>query len=82
MPRAWVTSEAYAGIIDQLVAARSERGLTQRELANRLSKPPSFVAKIELGERRLDILEFIEFARALEVEPIDLFRRITQVNSP
>ena len=55
---------------------RQRAGLSQRELARRLSKPPSFVNKIELLERRLDVLEFIAIARAMEIAPQELLSRI------
>ena len=39
-----------------LKGARKSAGLTQAEVAGRLKKPQSFVAKYENGERRLDVL--------------------------
>jgi len=58
-------TEAARKIRRYLVNARTERGLTQAALAERLRRPQSFVAKYELGERRLDLLEFIEVASAI-----------------
>lgn len=52
-------------MIAAITDARTTSGVSQRELARRLSKPPSFVNKIELLERRLDVLEFIAIAEAL-----------------
>jgi hypothetical protein len=46
--------------------------LTQHALALHLKKPQSFVAKYEGGERRLDVVEFITIARALDVAPLKL----------
>lgn len=43
--------------------------MTQRELATKLGKPHSFVHKSEIGERRLDPLEFIDICRALGRDP-------------
>ena len=51
-------------------------GLTQQVLADRLGTPQSFVARYEGGERRLDVSEFIAVARALRVDPEELFRQI------
>jgi transcriptional regulator with XRE-family HTH domain len=48
-------------------------------LARRLGKHPSFVNKIELMERRLDIVEFVAIARALKVEPAALFSQLQAV---
>jgi transcriptional regulator with XRE-family HTH domain len=65
MQRGWVVSPDYRAAITALKEARMELGISQRELARRLGKPPSFVNKIEQLERRLDILEFIAVAEAM-----------------
>lgn len=59
-----------------LVEARKAKGLTQAELAAALGKPQSFVAKYENGERRIDVVEFIDIATALDVPTTDLIARI------
>ena len=58
--------------MDSLRQARRARGLTQTELAGRLGKPQSYVAKYETGERRLDVVEFARIARAMRADPCDL----------
>lgn len=50
-----------------LVEARRDAGLTQVALAKKLGRPQSFVSKFERGERRLDVIEFVEVARALSL---------------
>jgi len=52
-----------------LVRARQEKELTQMQLAEKLKKPQSFVSKYESGERRLDLIEFLELARSLQADP-------------
>lgn len=47
----------YAILRAELRAARERAGLTQRELAARLKVPHSWVAKVEAGERRIDVVE-------------------------
>ncbi|GLS17286.1 transcriptional regulator [Labrys miyagiensis] len=47
--------------------ARRAAGKTQAELADALGRPQSFVAKYEVGERRLDVVELIVVLRALEL---------------
>lgn len=59
-----------------LVAARKAHGLTQIQVAERLGKPPSYVAKCEIGERRLDVLEFLDFAAAVGFDPCELIRAL------
>ncbi|RYG88507.1 MAG: XRE family transcriptional regulator [Alphaproteobacteria bacterium] len=76
MPRAWVTSDEYDVVVQALVGERTKRGVSQRELADRLRKPRSFVSKLETKERRVDLVEFIAIARALGAAPSDLFTEI------
>ena len=48
-----------------LTEAREAEGLTQEQLARRLSKPQSYVWKLENGERVLAFAEAPAYARAL-----------------
>jgi transcriptional regulator with XRE-family HTH domain len=68
-------SARHRAVISAIVGAREAAGLSQREFAARLGRSNSFVWKIEAGERRIDVLEFIEIARCLEVEPARLLKR-------
>ena len=74
---AWVSSATHRAIIAALVNARGEAGMTQRDLAVRLGKPPSYVGKVEAIERNLGMLEFVEWAEALGVSPSDLLSKVT-----
>lgn len=68
--------------LELLRAARKGAGLTQQELAEKLRRPQSFVAKYENGERRIDVVEFVALARALDVSPVALLRRLVEATSP
>jgi transcriptional regulator with XRE-family HTH domain len=68
----------HRALCDLLVATRRKAGLTQQTVAKRLKRPQSFVAKYEGGERRLDIIEFIEVSKALKADPMGLFRLIVR----
>jgi transcriptional regulator with XRE-family HTH domain len=59
-----------------MIEARKKAGLTQQQLANRLKKPQSFVAKYEGGERRLDVLEFLTITRAIGGDPARLLKTL------
>jgi transcriptional regulator with XRE-family HTH domain len=63
-------------LLKLLVATRKAKKFTQSEVAKRLGRTQSFVAKYEAGERRLDVIEFIDVARALGVDPSDLLREL------
>ncbi len=65
--------------------ARKYRSLTQQELADRLRRPQSYVAKVETGERRLDVVEFIEWADGVGIPPaalLDLIVKDTPEKAP
>jgi len=69
---------AYEQLGKVLFEARQEAGFTLRELAARLQWPHSVLGKIELAERHINVIEFIELARALEIEPAKLLKRIVK----
>lgn len=57
---------------------RHESGLSQRALAEKLGELPSWIAKIELGERRIDVVEFTRIARALGTDPVKLYAEVAK----
>jgi len=68
---------AYRAFVDYLVAMRRRAGLTQRQLATRLKRSQSYVAKCEIYERRLDPAEFRAFIIALEADPTEAFADVS-----
>lgn len=71
-----IYSDEYQLVIKTLRDARIARGMTQESLARMLERPQSFVAKVESGERRLDVVEFVRIARLLGVDPREIVGRI------
>lgn len=59
-----------------LKARRKAAGLTQTVVAQRLGKPPSYVAKYEGGDRRLDVLEFMDVAAVIGFDPAAVIRAL------
>lgn len=75
MPSKTLRSREHRALCAVLVATRREVRLTQAQLAERLGKPASFIAKIEIGERRLDVVEFTAIAKALKLDPRKMYER-------
>jgi transcriptional regulator with XRE-family HTH domain len=69
-------SPTYEKLTELLVQARRKSGLTQQEVADALKTHQSYVAKVEGGERRIDVVEFMELARALGVVPSNLLKKL------
>jgi ribosome-binding protein aMBF1 (putative translation factor) len=76
--RKTLRSKGHRTLIDTLVEAREQAGLTQRDLAARLKRPHSFVGRIEAGERRVDVIEFIEITRVMGLDPEHLFAKLLE----
>lgn len=71
--RKTLRSTEHARFLELLIRARRQAGLTQQQLAKKLGRPQSFVAKYENGERRIDVIEFATIARAIGADPLELF---------
>lgn len=63
MPR----DERYTYFERALANARTREGLTQQQVADLLHRPQSFVSKYESGERRLDVIEFLDVCTVLGI---------------
>lgn len=71
-----VFPHSYGVLTQCLVDARTAAGVTQVELAERLGRPQSFVAKIEGGDRRLDVIEFLQITAELNVDPEPIIKSV------
>lgn len=68
MPRS-TFSPAYQEVTDLVVKLRQDAGLTQRDLAAKLGRELSYISRIEQGQRRLDLVEFVWHCKACGVDP-------------
>jgi transcriptional regulator with XRE-family HTH domain len=66
----------YEPVPPLLRALREEAGLTQRDLGDRLGKPQSWVYNCETANRRVDVAEFVAWARACGADPMAAFGRL------
>ena len=66
----------YENFARLLAQARREAGLSQQEVAERMDKPQTFVSRCERGARRMDVIEFFEFAEAIGVDPLHLLKKL------
>lgn len=66
----------YRFLRDFLTEARKSQGLSQESLAEKLGRVQTFVSKYERGERRLDVVELLDVAEALQLDASDLIRQL------
>ncbi len=81
MPKA-IYSDRYQRFRALLIERRREANLTQATVAERLSKPQSYVAKYERGERRLDVVEFMEVAEAIGFDAVEFLKMLDESGRP
>ncbi|WP_138142191.1 helix-turn-helix domain-containing protein [Brevundimonas vancanneytii] len=75
--RKWVSSPEYRAAVEVVVTARKAQGLTQREVESRLGKTHhGWLAKIEVGERQMNVIDLIAIARAIGVDERQLFDKL------
>lgn len=71
-----VYSIEYQMVIRALRDARVAGHITQEELGKALGRPQSFIAKVENGERRLDIVEFVHLCRLVSIDPVSIINKL------
>jgi ribosome-binding protein aMBF1 (putative translation factor) len=78
-----IHSRQSEAVREKIVALRTKAGLTQRELAAKLGRERSLIARLEQGERRLDIVEFFWLCRACNADPVkESVTLMRQLDSP
>ncbi|HLO75624.1 MAG TPA: helix-turn-helix transcriptional regulator [Magnetospirillum sp.] len=68
MPKT-IWTQRHSKLRALLIQERKTHGLTQADVAQRLGRPQSFVAKYERGERRVDVVEFLDLAAIIGFDP-------------
>lgn len=69
-------AHSYRTVPSLLRRMREEAKLTQRDLSARLRRSQPWVHKSEIGERRVDIAEFLDWCIGCGVDPEEAFRQL------
>ena len=62
-------SKRHKALVGLLAARREAAAMTQSDLAARLGKSQPFVARLESGQRRITVVEFMTLAKILRFDP-------------
>ena len=73
-------SARHEALIALLVEKRREAGLTQAQVAKRLKRYQSYVATVESGQRRIDVVEFLDIADAIGFDPREAIKRLRSIS--
>lgn len=66
-------------LIRFLIEKRGEAGLKQVELAERMKVYQSFIARLESGQRRVDVVELIKLGEVLGFDPAEIVGRLSKM---
>lgn len=58
-----IYSKGHKALVEKLIKAREDAGLLQEDVAKRLGRTQSYISKIEVGQRRIDLMQLKEFAK-------------------
>jgi transcriptional regulator with XRE-family HTH domain len=72
-------SARHKALIEFLIAKREAAGMTQTQLADKLGEYQSFVARLESGQRRVDVVEFLDIAEILDFDPQKAIKQLAQL---
>lgn len=75
-------SARHRALISLLIEQRERLGFTQAQLAEKLGEYQSFVARLESGQRRVDVVEFLQLAELLEFDPKAVLDRLRDIGTP
>jgi transcriptional regulator with XRE-family HTH domain len=73
-----LSSPQHPTLVQFLREVREASGVTQVELAKHLGRDQSSISLLERGQRRVDVIEFIRIAEALNIDPVELFASVVE----
>jgi len=75
-----LSTARHARLVSFLIEKRKKAGLTQTDVAKKLRRYQSFVASVETGQRKVDVIELLAFADAIGFDPREAIRKLLAVD--
>ncbi|MBM1558529.1 helix-turn-helix transcriptional regulator [Sulfitobacter mediterraneus] len=77
-----IRSKGQVALCQALVDARIKAGLGQKDLAGKLKCHQSLIARVESGQRRVDVVELVVLARAIGFDPFEILAIVEAATEP
>ncbi|MGY4315096.1 helix-turn-helix domain-containing protein [Bradyrhizobium sp. JR3.5] len=72
---------ASKALTEFLIEKRKKAGLTQAEVAKKLRRYQSFIATVESGQRKIDVVELLAFAEVIGFDPREAIKRLSSIKA-
>ena len=76
-----IRGKRHKYLIKAMIAAREKAGIKQADLARHFKQYQSWAARLESGERRVDVCEFLALAEAIGFDPIEMLKEIMAIEA-
>lgn len=73
-----VHGKQYQKLLRLLIQCRQRQGMSQSEVSRALKKPRPYANKVEAGERRLDVAEFVTYCKAIDADPVAIITKFVK----
>lgn len=80
MPKT-IHSESHSRLAELLSEKRKAAGMTQVDVAKAMGRHQPFIANIENGERRVDVVELIELAKIIGFDVHNIINEVSAVQT-
>jgi|LAHS01.1.fsa_nt_gb transcriptional regulator with XRE-family HTH domain len=67
-----IYDDEYRELIARLIEKRKSKGITQKQLAEKMGIDNTIISKAENCVRRLDVIELLNICRALDIKLSDI----------
>lgn len=70
----------YELLLKWLKESRLRKELSIRDVAKLIDEPHQFVSKVERGQRRLNVYEYVQYCRALSLDPAEGIKLLEKIS--
>jgi transcriptional regulator with XRE-family HTH domain len=74
-----ILTKRHKRLVAALIAERKKAGINQVALAKKLKRSQTFIARMESGRRRIDVIEFLDLAEAIGFDAPKLLEALSHV---
>lgn len=74
-----VFDKRYKTLVAEMVSIRKKKGISQAELARLSNMPKTTIGRIEIRDRRLDIIDVIDLLKAMGLSRAEILKVIEKI---